>query len=276
MGNINYLGPASESTWRKMAGASWDGPRDPTIYGLLEIDAGPLQERIATLREEGKRITVTHVIARALAVAIGRHPGVNVVFRRRRAYRRSTVDVFMHVVQPGASGDLGATELSGVMVREADTKTLVDVAEEMSTKVAMVHANEDTNLNRARRTLGAIPRLLLRPVLRLVNWLTVEWNVNLSWAGVQRDPFGSAAVTNVGVLGVDTGFAPLFPLGGPPILVTVGTISLRAVVDDSGQVVARPVLRLGGTFDHRLMDGYHLAKLSNEFVHILEHEMEHL
>jgi pyruvate/2-oxoglutarate dehydrogenase complex dihydrolipoamide acyltransferase (E2) component len=34
------------------------------------------------------------------------------------------------------------------------------------------------------------------------------------------------------------------------------------VVDD--EVVARPVLRICGTFDHRIIDGYHAGKLCAE------------
>lgn len=273
MPHVAYVGPEPESSWRRMAGAAWGGPSDPTIYGLIDVDARPMLARIDALRAAGARVTPTHVVARAVAVALARHPELNVVFRRRRAYRRAGIDVFIHAALPAAGG-LGKAELTGLKVRDADRLGLLELAAEVDRRLERIRKDDDAEISRSRRSIATAPRFLLRPMLRLIHWLGMEWNVDLSRFGVARDPFGSAAVTNVGTLGVDTGFAPLFPIGGPPILVTVGKVTPRPVVDESGKIVARPILRLAGTFDHRLMDGLHLATLSREVVEILEREIE--
>ena len=63
---------------------------------------------------------------------------------------------------------------------------------------------------------------------------------------------GTIAVTNIGVFGVDGG-TPLLPPGHTAIL-AVGRIMERPWVVD-GAVVARPVMQLSLTFDHRVVDG---------------------
>ena len=88
MGNIKYAGRARESAWRRMAGTAWDAPKDPSIYGFLDVEAGPIERRIAQLRAQGVHVTVTHVVAHAVAKALGNHPDLNVMLRWGRPWRR--------------------------------------------------------------------------------------------------------------------------------------------------------------------------------------------
>ncbi len=274
MPNVDYRGPARESTWRKIAIASWGKTVDPTIYGFLDVDAEGMKRRMAALRERGIRVTPTHVVARACAVMLERHPDVNVTLRGRRAWQRSSVDVFLQVAVPGEDG-VGSTELSGVKIEGAQDLSLEAIARVVGERVERARKGQDQALNRSRAGMGAIPRRFLGPVLRFMRWLMVDLNLDMKLIGVARDPFGSIGVTNVGSLGIDTAFAPLYPIGGPAIQVTVGAVKDRAVVVD-GEVVARPILRIGGAFDHRVVDGYHLAVLAKELRSLLEDEIDEL
>lgn len=260
MPHVDYAGPVRESTFRRMAMAAWSAPADPTIYGYMDFDSRRAGARMAALRAEGVRVTWTHFVARALARALAELPEANVMPRRGRSWQRERVDIFLQVALPSDDG-LQSTDLSGVKIRDADQKALPAFAAEVSEKVARVKKHDDPELAATKSRLALIPRIVLRPVLRLVGWLQREMNWDLKWLGLPRDPFGSAMVTSLGMLGVETAFAPLFPLGGPPIVVTVGSVTERAVVED-GEIVARPLLRLSGTFDHRAFDGYHIATLA--------------
>lgn len=82
------------------------------------------------------------------------------------------------------------------------------------------------------------------------------------------DPFGSAMVTNVGVFGLTVGYAPFFPLARSPIILTLGCIEDRAVVEN-GAIVPGRVLYLNGTFDHRVVDGYHAGIIAKEMRALL-------
>jgi pyruvate dehydrogenase E2 component (dihydrolipoamide acetyltransferase) len=65
------------------------------------------------------------------------------------------------------------------------------------------------------------------------------------------------------MFGVDSGFAPFTPVARCPIIITVTRIKDRPWVV-GGAVVPRPVLRLCGTFDHRVIDGATAGMLSGE------------
>ena len=51
-----------------------------------------------------------------------------------------------------------------------------------------------------------------------------------------KDPFGGATITNIGSLGLDTGFVPLVPYTRVPIFVAPGKIDDVPVVEN-GKVV---------------------------------------
>ncbi len=272
MPNLNLEGPARESGWRRLAVGSWGALGDPQIYGLIDLDARALLARIEAERGAGVRVTVTQLVSRGIAEAMRRCPSTNVVLRRRRLWQRASVDVFMQVAVPSRTGDRARAELSGVKIVDAERLDLRSFVAEVERQVARTREQHDLALDRTRASISRIPRVLLRPVLLLSRWLTYDLDLDLSRFGVATDPFGSVAVTSLGMLGIEAGFAPLYPIGGPPVLLTVGAIQQRAVVEDD-RIVARPILRIGGTFDHRVVDGYQIAALANELRSILEHEI---
>jgi len=71
------------------------------------------------------------------------------------------------------------------------------------------------------------------------------------------------------MFGLPRGFAPLVPFSRAPIVVTVGALEQRALVLE-GRVQARPVLPIGATLDHRLLDGFQAGQLARRFRQVLE------
>lgn len=273
MPNVDHGAPLSISSFRQMATVAWNHPYDPSIYGYLDFDAGPLEARLTELKAEGARVTVTHLVARALALALQRHPDLNVVLRRRRLYPRKRVDIFLQVAMPDPGG-LGKTDLSGVKITDADKKDLVEIGRYCAERIEQVRKREDPELQKSKNTIAKIPRFILKGIVRFFAWCQREPNWRMKWAGMPKDPFGSAMITSLGMLGVETAFAPLFPLGGPPMILLVGAIKPQPVCLPDGTIVARRMLRLCGTFDHRVVDGFHVAKLSKEMKSLLEEETE--
>ena len=63
---------------------------------------------------------------------------------------------------------------------------------------------------------------------------------------------GTLTITNIGSLGIDTGTPIINP--GEVAIVAFGTIKQKPWVVD-GEVIPRWVTTLGGSFDHRVVDG---------------------
>jgi len=70
---------------------------------------------------------------------------------------------------------------------------------------------------------------------------------------------GTFTVSNLGMFGVDGGFAIPPPPQGAILL--VGRVRDQFLPDDEGAPVLRPMCRFGLTFDHRFIDGSTAAKL---------------
>ena len=68
-------------------------------------------------------------------------------------------------------------------------------------------------------------------------------------------------ITNVGSLGLEEAYVPLVPYSRVPLLVAVGKVVEEPVVRD-GQLAIAQTMKLFATFDHRILDGSHAAKMS--------------
>jgi pyruvate dehydrogenase E2 component (dihydrolipoamide acetyltransferase) len=112
-----------------------------------------------------------------------------------------------------------------------------------------------------------MPYRFVRWVVEALGYLCFELNLDLRWAGIPRDPFGSAMVTNIGSLGLEEAYVPLVPYSHVPLLLAVGAIQDEAVVEN-GALLAGKVFRVCATFDHRVLDGVHASNMSKHLTRI--------
>jgi pyruvate dehydrogenase E2 component (dihydrolipoamide acetyltransferase) len=255
--------------WRKIASATWGPPNDPHIYGDLDIDATNILAFIDEAREAtGERITVTHVVGKAVAYALEQHPDLNVRMYRGHFIERDTVDIFF-IVSSGQGSDL-----SGVKVENADRKSVVEIAAELGGRAKTIRTGDDPEFGKTKSMLARTPLRALGAMMRLAAWLTSDRDMHLPKQGLPRQPFGSAMITSVGMFGIQRGYAPLSPYYRIPFLVLVGEVTQRPVVVDE-QVVARPILTITATMDHRYVDGFHASRLARSVREYLEDPKRH-
>lgn len=239
--------------WRRVASAMWRSPDDPQIFGAFEVDARPLIAFMEKHRAAGQRVTPTHLVGRALAHMLAAVPDLNVRIVNGRVYPRPTVDVFF-IASVGSGHDL-----SGVKIVDVPGKPATAIASELLERATAMKGGRDKDFARSKRLTDRIPAWLLRPTLRATAFLTEQLQLDLPKLGLYRSPFGSAMVSSVGMFGLPHGFAPLAWMYDVPLLVLVGEITERPVVE-AGAVVARPILPLTATIDHRYADGWHVSR----------------
>jgi pyruvate dehydrogenase E2 component (dihydrolipoamide acetyltransferase) len=257
-----------ESSWRRISLSAWSRPRDPSVYGWLDLDVSRALEYLAQLEHEGQgaaraKVTLTHLVGKAVALAVADCPEVNGIVRRgHHVYQRDSVDVFFQVAyQHGRN-------LTGAKVEHADRKSLPEIAAELAERAAAIRSGGEHSLRRSDATLSRVPAPLRGFVLRAVETAVYELGLDLEAFGVPRDAFGSAMVTNVGMFGLPHGFAPLVPFSRTPIVVTVGALR-DAPVAEAGAVAIRPLLPVGVTFDHRILDGHQAGRLAGRFREVM-------
>jgi len=252
------------SAFRKLAAAAWRAPNDPHIFGSVDVDMTAAEAFLRSYNaRNGCKATVTHLVTRAVAMTLARHPEYNAKVGWWRLRIRSRVDIFCQVATEGGR------DLSGFKIDAADTRSVAEIAAALGGAAQKIRSGRDPAFDRSRRLFRALPLWAIRMLVGFLSFLVNTLNLDLPSLGLPRDPFGSAMVTSVGMMNVDTGFAPFTPVARCPLIATVTRVRQRPWVVD-GRVEPRPILRLCGTFDHRIIDGYHAAEISTEVEELLE------
>ncbi|MEB3223470.1 MAG: 2-oxo acid dehydrogenase subunit E2 [Candidatus Sericytochromatia bacterium] len=248
------------SGFRKLSIGTWRDAYDPSVYGWIFVDADPIDAYLAQQREEsGEALTYTHFFTALLAAFFREHPGANALLRFGRPHLRRHITGMVQVAIP-ADGH-HEVDLSGVTLRGLETKSLVEIARAIREQAALVRRGDDKEFAKAKGVLGKIPFWLMFPFIQLTSVLSYTFNLKLKALGLSEDPFGTFLLTNVGSLGMDAGLAPLVPYSRCGLVFTLGKKALRPVVNERGEVEARQQISISVTFDHRLYDGVHMARL---------------
>ncbi|HUM13503.1 MAG TPA: 2-oxo acid dehydrogenase subunit E2 [Myxococcaceae bacterium] len=260
MPNLALVEMKELSSFRKIALGTWRTAYDPSIYGTLVLRMDRALAYIARFREQtGRRLTVSHLMAKASAMALQACPEANAILRWNRIYLRQRIGVFFQVLMTDEGEE--KADLSGATLYDLEQKSLLEIVDEFEKKVALVRQREDPALEKTRGTFQRLPYLLLRPFLRLLSFLCYTLNLDLRRLGIASDPFGSLMITNVGSLGLDTAYAPLVPFSRVPMLFAVGEATEHVLVEN-GQVMVGKTMSVNATLDHRVIDGFHAARIA--------------
>lgn len=255
------------SSWRQISLATWERPQDPSVYAHLEINTSKLLELLENLNKSpGQKITITHLIIKAMAKVLEKYPEVNVLIRRGRLYQRDHVDCFVQVFveEPG-----GKADLSGAKVRNAHQKSLAQISAELTGQAKRIRKGEDPNLKNTKHFLKILSPRFLKWAMKFLEFLNYDLNISPRIFNMPPDPFGAVMITNVGMFGLKMNWAPLVPFSRSPIVLTVGEITKQPVAEND-QVVIKPILNIGVTIDHRIIDGYLGGLAAKTFKNFLE------
>lgn len=235
---------------RKLAIASWDAPREGNIYGKLTVDATEALAYLAHVRETtGEKVTITHLVGRAVGDALKQAPSLNGRILFGRYIPHDQVDVTYLVVLEGGKN------LAKAKIDNIDTKSPADIAIELRELAEKLRSGKDDAFKKSQGPLAMLPTWIIRPMVKLTGWLTAALGIEVSALGLEKFPFGSCIVTSVGMFGLDEAFVPPTPFARVPVYVLIGAIKDKPAVLD-GQLCIRKQLTITATIDHRFIDGF--------------------
>ncbi|MFM7201131.1 MAG: 2-oxo acid dehydrogenase subunit E2 [Myxococcota bacterium] len=255
---------APNNTRRKLALSTWEPPREGNIYGKLTIDASKLVPFLTRFRETtGEKLTVTHLVGKAVALALAKAPGLNGRILFGKYIPHETVDVtYLVSLEDGA-------DLSKVKVPQTDQKSLVEIAQLLRARAEKLRQGKDEDFEKTKGAVRLLPVFLLKPLVWFTGFLGGSLGISVPFLGVERFPFGSCIITSVGMLGIDEAFAPHTPFARVPVLILVGAVK-DSVVAVEGKMEIRPQLTVTATVDHRFVDGTQLGILAKLLRELLE------
>ncbi|MBK8251666.1 MAG: 2-oxo acid dehydrogenase subunit E2 [Polyangiaceae bacterium] len=272
MPNIDLEAKDDVSSFRRIAIGTWETSYDPSVYGTMEVRMDRAMEYLAAFRKAtGKRVTVSHLVAKAIAAAFERMPDANAILRFNRLYLRKRIGVFFQVAMDD-EGE-GKIDLSGATLYDVEKKSVTEIIDEFESKVQSVKKRKDPALEGTRSAMKKIPFALMNPTLKALSFLNYTLNLDLTKFGVPKDAFGSVMITNIGSIGLDHAYVPLVPYSRVPILLALGSVREQPVAEN-GQVVVGKVMKVNATFDHRFIDGLHASIMSKVLREFMENPFE--
>ena len=249
------------SSMRKLAIGTWRTTYDPSVYGSMSLNMDNTLVYLEHFRKStGRKLTLSHIMAKVMGMVLKEMPDVNAILRFNRIFLRKDIGVFFQVAMEDPK--TGELDLSGMVIQDPHVKSLVEIYDEFAERVEKVRSYRDEHLEETRSLIKRIPHFLLHSFVDLLGYLSYELNLDLSWLGLPKDAFGSVMITNVGSLGLEEAYVPLVPYSRVPLLIALGKVQDEAVVIDK-KVEIVSMMKIFATFDHRILDGAHAAKMSS-------------
>jgi pyruvate dehydrogenase E2 component (dihydrolipoamide acetyltransferase) len=245
----------SNNDWRKLTTVIYRKPRDSKIFGSVELDVTAVEAFVRAKRQEGLKITLTHIFLLALARGIQEEAReINSYVRRGRIILRKSVDVSLTVLL----GD--GQQLTSVKIVGAEQLNLQELSAQLQSQVQNARKGHESNRIKAKNLVVRIPWPLRQWVADLIRWLTIDWGIPLPFLGVSPESFGSFVLSNLGSVGLDVGYPALAPFSNVAMVVNQGGVSLKPIVVD-GQIVARRMITISAGLDHRVVDAAQIGRL---------------
>lgn len=259
--NVNLKHVKNISASQKAFLSLWPAPNSSLIYTFLDVDARPLQRKIAALKAKGIRISTAAIIGKAAALAIKKYPLINSIIRLGRIYQREEINICF-LFASGKKKD----ELSGLLVRNCDQLSLEAINHELRKESINLHQGKDSFI-RQKKIISLTPGIFLKYLFKLSDLIsyTLNWYVP---ALNEKDCYGSVSISPVGMFGIENALA--FPAGsthcGAGILFGKVMDKVKVI---NGEIKVIPIIQVGITFDHRLINAAGAAKLMKAFTKYL-------
>ncbi|MDD2380666.1 MAG: 2-oxo acid dehydrogenase subunit E2 [Mariniphaga sp.] len=242
------------TNWRKVASSIYRKPQDSKIYGSVDIDVTELEKFIAKKRKEGIKTTLTHlmtlIVGRAFREAV---PELNTYIRRGKVIQRSSIDAMVSVLLKG-------DEMGSVKIENVDQLTIAGFTKMIAQKIKESRSGDENSAMQSKHMLSSIPWPFRTWLFNLYKTFTIDWGFSFPWINLSSDSFGSYLISNIGTLGLDTGYGALLPSSNVSIVLIIGKVYKKPIfVND--EIVPRKIFTLSATLDHRVVDGSHGGKL---------------
>jgi pyruvate/2-oxoglutarate dehydrogenase complex dihydrolipoamide acyltransferase (E2) component len=231
----------------------WSRAAAPVHLGA-DIDMSGVQEHRAAALAGGRRFSVVSYLLYAAGRVLAAHPEANATtaggllprtWRYDRVHAKLAID--------GAAADGGPRAVRVAVLPDVDRLDLAAI--QLLVDRYRTGAAEDLPGAEGVRRLGRLP-----PPLGHLAFRTA-----VSGRARRADLLGTFAVSSLGHRRVDT----FHSYGGTAVTLTAGRIAEVPVARATRDAVA-PVMRLGLTFDHRVLDGAAAADVLDDLALLLE------
>jgi pyruvate/2-oxoglutarate dehydrogenase complex dihydrolipoamide acyltransferase (E2) component len=249
--------------WRKVASTIYRKPIDSKIYGSVEIDVTELEKFVSEKRKQRVKTTLTQIITLIIGRALKYEvPELNTFVRRGKIVPRPQIDGMVSVLLEG--GQMGSVKIENI-----DRLTIAELAEEIKEKIQQSRQGNENSAMQSKSMLASFPWPFRYWLFKLYKTVTIHWGISIPFLGLSANSFGSYVVSNIGTLGLDSGYGALLPSANVSIVMILGRVTKKPVIVND-EIVPRKILSLSATLDHRVVDGSHGGKLFRYIKHLVK------
>jgi pyruvate dehydrogenase E2 component (dihydrolipoamide acetyltransferase) len=204
-------------------------------------------------------LAFTLIVARCLKNEV---PALNAYVRRGRVVQRDSVDAMVSVLQ--IDGSLGT-----VKIPNADTMNVEEIAHFLNSEILKARKGNENGTSGSKKLVASIPWPFRNWFFKLYKWLVIDMGFSLPGAGLNPNSFGSFVISNIGSLGLETGYPALMPSSNVAFVLVLGGVKKKPVVVDD-EIVPRRIMSLSIVLDHRVVDASQGGQLFRYIKHFVK------
>jgi len=155
---------------------------------------------------------------------------------------------------------IGDGEMSSVRVENADQLSLSQLEKVLTEGIQGSRKGDEDRTMRMKGVMSRIPWPFRTWIFNIIKTLTVKWGISIPAIGLSSNNFGSFVMTNIGSIGLDTGYPALFPISNVSFVFVMGGVAKKPVVIND-EIVIRRMMTISSAMDHRLVDAMHGGKM---------------
>lgn len=232
---------------------------DCEVSGRIEADITDLLAFIKRKNEENPEgnLKFFHCFIAALVRTLNERRLLNRFVRGGRIYERDFITASFTAKRKFT--DSSKEALLTYRARRGDT--LEDISRFILGEVHEIQTNDDKmdEVGKKLETVARLPRVIRMLITRTVRTLDF-WGWLPSSLSKGDPSFATALVANLGSIRCPSAYHHLNNYGTTSILITIGTITRKNVLNEDGTVVQRDFVELTATCDERIADGFYFSK----------------
>lgn len=238
------------SVRRKTSIGTWNQPGDPSVFNNLEVDASKLDNFIEAHNKKypEARVSYTHIMLKALAYSLKQVKGLNSTIAFGNFIPIDDIDITCLV-------DIEGKNLATMVVKDCHRLNILEIKKQISGKVAKLKTRKNKDFNKQMGIVNFFHSSILSMILELCSFLAYHLGLDIELVKIKKRGFGTALITSVANMEIYNSYAPLVPFTKAICVILICKPRMRAMVDENNEFVAKKMMNINATFDHRYCDG---------------------
>lgn len=237
------------------------------VYMDKSIDVTELVKYYENQKKKDKHITYFHLFSTAVAKTIYNRPYLNRFIVNGYFYQRN--DVVLSYVAKAEFNDDSQEVMQLIKAEEDDN--IFTLSDKMSKVIKSARKeSKTTGADNLVDIIGNLPKFLRTPIMGVFKFLDRH---DLLPESLTKEVlyYSTVILSNLGSIGSRNAiYHNLTDFGTNSILMTMGRIYKKEIINDDGKKEIRDFCDFGITLDERIADGFYFIKAIDLFEYILQ------